>query len=82
MKFIFLKIDDELLGETEGIRTRLGKSLSRYVNEALKHYNQTQHRQLLKGKLARESKLVREDSMQVLREFEGMNCRAVGMRYR
>ena len=73
MKSLSLKIDDEIFGETEEIRTRIRKSRNRYINEAIEHYNEMQSRYLLKDKLAKESKLVREDSMQVLKDFEDMH---------
>lgn len=73
MKSISLKIDDDIFGETEEIRTRIRKPRNRYINEAIEHYNQMQRRHLLKDKLAKESKLVREDSMQVLKDFEDMD---------
>jgi len=73
MKSISLKIDDDIFGETEEIRTRIRKPRNRYINEAIEHYNQMQRRHLLKDKLAKESKLVHEDSMQVLKDFEDMD---------
>jgi len=73
MKSISLKIDDDIFGETEEIRTRIRKPRNRYINEAIEHYNQMQRRNLLKDKLAKESKLVSEDSMQVLKDFEDMD---------
>jgi len=73
MKSISLKIDDDIFGETEEIRTRIRKPRNRYINEAIEHYNKMQRRNLLKDKLAKESKLVSEDSMQVLKDFEDMD---------
>jgi predicted transcriptional regulator len=73
MKSISLKIDDDIFGETEEIRTRIRKPRNRYINEAIEYYNQMQRRNLLKDKLAKESELVREDSMQVLMDFEDMD---------
>ena len=70
MKMISLKIDDSIFGETEDIIAMMKKPRNRYINEALDFYNKLQKRKMLKEKLARESVLVKEDSMSVLNEFE------------
>lgn len=70
MKTVSLKIDDSIFGETEMIISRIKTSRNRYINEALDNYNKIQKRQLLEQKLARESNLVREDSLNVLKDFE------------
>lgn len=73
MKTISLKIDDSIFGETEMIISRIKTSRNRYINEALENYNKIQKRQLLEQKLAKESNLVREDSLNVLNDFENIN---------
>lgn len=70
MKSITLKIDDDIFGETEKIRERIRKSRNSYIIEAIGHFNSLQQRDMPREKIARESKLVREDSLQVLRDFE------------
>ena len=70
MKNISLKIDDSVFGETEKILSRINKSRNRYINEAIDYYNRLQRRLLLEKILKEESKLVREDSLAVLNEFE------------
>lgn len=70
MKTVSLKIDDSIFGETEKILTRLKKPRNRYINEALEYYNKFQGRIFLERKLKSESKLVSEDSMNVLGDFE------------
>ena len=70
MKTISLKIDEEVFSETEKILAVLRKPRNRYINEALDHYNRQQKRQLIKEKLSKESRLVSEESMAVLKEFE------------
>ena len=73
MKTVSLKIDDSIFGETEMIISRIKTSRNRYINEAIDYYNKIQKRQLLEQKLAKESNLVREDSLNVLNDFECIN---------
>ena len=72
MKVISLKIDDSIFGKTERIVNKLKKTRSRYINEALEYYNKVQSRKILAEKLKFESLLVRENSMEVLKEFEAI----------
>lgn len=73
MKNISLKMDDQIFGETEEILAKINKSRNRYINEAIDYYNKIQHRRLLKKSLEKESYLVKEDSMNVLKEFESLD---------
>ena len=73
MKTISLKIDDTIFGETEGILDSIKKPRNRYINEAIEYYNKIQSRAILEKKLKFESLLVREDSMNVLTEFENID---------
>lgn len=70
MKNLSLKIDDNIFKETERILTKIKKPRNRYINEAIDYYNKLQQRKFLKKQLEKESYLVREDSMDVLKEFE------------
>jgi hypothetical protein len=70
MKTISLKIDDSIFSETEAILSRINKPRNRYINEALDYYNRIQKRRILESKLMKESKLVQEDSLSVLNDFE------------
>ena len=72
MKTISLKIDDSIFGETESIVSAIQKPRNRYINEAIDHYNKLQKRKKIEKKLKRESLLVKENSMSVLKEFEGI----------
>ena len=72
MKTISLKIDDSIFGETESIVSAIQKPRNRYINEAIDHYNKLQKRKIIEEKLKRESLLVKENSMSVLKEFEGI----------
>ncbi len=70
MKTVSLKIDDLIFGETEKILTKIKKPRNRYINEALDFYNKHQKRLILELKLKKESGIVRNDSMSVLKDFE------------
>ena len=70
MKTISLNIDDSIFGETENILNSIKKPRNRYINEAIEYYNTVQKRILLQEKLHFESKLVSQNSMKVLKEFE------------
>ena len=70
MKTVSLKIDDTIFGETEKILSKIRKPRNRYINEAIEYYNKIQKRRILELKLAKESELVRNESMSILKEFE------------
>ena len=72
MKTISLKIDDDIFRETEDILKTKKKPRNRYINEAIDFYNKAQQREILRAQLKRESLLVREESMKVLKEFEAL----------
>ncbi len=72
MKTLSLKLDDSIFGETEKILERLKIPRNRYINEAIEYYNRAQRRLILEKKLKKESILVNKDSMDVLKEFEGI----------
>jgi predicted transcriptional regulator len=73
MKTVSLKIDDSIFGETEKILAKIKKPRNRYINEALEFYNKVQRKQMLEQKLKKESALVKEESMTVLKDFEGID---------
>lgn len=73
MKNLSLKLDDDIFDETEKIVARVQKTRNRYINEAIDFYNRLHRRGLLSKQLARESKLVASDSMEVLAEFEKLH---------
>ncbi|MCF8303361.1 MAG: hypothetical protein K9I94_08830 [Bacteroidales bacterium] len=72
MKTISLKIEETFFRETESIRLMLNKSRNRYINEAIEHYNRLHKRNALEKKLQKESEMVKDDSMEVLKEFENL----------
>ncbi|MEM6265137.1 MAG: hypothetical protein AAGI38_21695 [Bacteroidota bacterium] len=72
MKSISLKLQDQILQETEKLLQHLNTSRNKYINEAIEFYNQYQKRKLIEEQLIHESKLVAEDSMKVLKDFEAL----------
>ena len=73
MKTISLKIDESIFGETEKILSNIKISRNRYINDAIDYYNNAQRRQVLEKQLKAESKLVRNESISVLKEFENLD---------
>jgi hypothetical protein len=72
MKTLSLKLDNNIFNETEKLLSEIKKPRNRYINDALKYYNSIQRKKLLAEKLESESKLVRQESMRVLAEFESL----------
>jgi hypothetical protein len=73
MKTLSLKLDDSIFLETEQVVRKLKKPRNRYINEALLFYNRLQRKRILSKKLEFESKLVQEESMKILSEFENID---------
>jgi hypothetical protein len=73
MKTLSLKLDDVVYEETEQLLEKIKKPRNRYINEALQYYNQIQKRKIISNLLVSESKLVSEESMNVLKEFENLD---------
>lgn len=70
MKTLSLKLDDAVFDETEKVLEQMKISRNRYINEALEFFNKVQKRKLLEETLAAESKLVGENSIKILNEFD------------
>jgi metal-responsive CopG/Arc/MetJ family transcriptional regulator len=70
MKTLSLKLEDQIFKDAEGVISEIKKSRNRYINEAVDYYNRYNKRKIIASKLANESKLVQEESMSVLAEFE------------
>jgi len=73
MKTLSLKLDDNIFDETENLLTKVKKSRNRYINEAVDYYNRINKRNLIARKLAKESRLVKQESLSVLAEFEALD---------
>lgn len=72
MKTLSLRLSDTVFVETEKVLSMMHKPRNKYINEALGYYNNIQKELLLAKKLELESKLVKDESMSILSEFEGL----------
>ena len=72
MKNLSLKIDDNTFQDTEKIISKINKNRNRYINEAVEFYNLLHKRKILSKQFKKESSLVRDESMKVLKEFEAL----------
>lgn len=72
MKTLSLKLDEHVYKETEQLLEKIKKPRNRYINEALSYYNRIQKRKIIANQLVVESKLVSDDSMAILSEFENL----------
>ena len=73
MKNLSLKMDDIVFNETEKIISKTNKNRNRYINEAVEFYNLLQKRRIISRQLKKESKMVQEESMKVLTEFDNIH---------
>ncbi|MBI4744607.1 MAG: hypothetical protein HY776_07315 [Actinobacteria bacterium] len=71
-KVLSLKLKEEIFKETEKIRKSIKIPRNAYINNALDFYNKIHNRNILKKKLQQESKLVTNESLAVLEEFESL----------
>ena len=72
MKTLSLKLDNSVYEETELLLDKIQKTRNRYINEALQYYNQIQKKKLIEQLLIVDSKIVSNESMKVLHEFENI----------
>ncbi|MEP6513078.1 MAG: hypothetical protein ABJA79_04375 [Parafilimonas sp.] len=70
-------MDAHVFNETEKILSKLNKNRNRYINEAVEFYNFLKKRKILSKQLQKESKLVKEEFMKILAEFEKIENEAV-----
>ena len=73
MKNLSLKMDDVIFNGTERIIVKMNKNRNRYINEAVEFYNLIQKRRIISRQLEKESKIVQEESMKLLGEFEKLH---------
>ena len=66
-------MDDKVFDDTEKILIKVRKNRNRYINDAVDFYNSLQKRRILNNQLKKESKLVRDESMKILEEFENLS---------
>jgi len=70
MRMLSLKLQDGIFVETEALLAQLKQNRNNYINEAVSYYNRLQKRLLLAKQLEAESRLVAQNSMEVLAELE------------
>jgi predicted transcriptional regulator len=70
MKTLSLKLDDDIFSETEKMTEELKVARNRYINDALKFFNDLNRKRALKAELQKESRIVSANSIEVLAEYE------------
>ena len=73
MKTVSLKIDDSIFRETEQLLTNIRIPRNRYINDAIEYYNKVQKRQILEKRIKAESNLVKNESINILKDFENID---------
>jgi hypothetical protein len=73
MKTLSLRLNDTTFKETEKVVSVIHKPRNKYINEALDYYNRIQRQTLLAKKLDHESRLVKSESLKVLKDFEKLH---------
>lgn len=73
MKVLSLKLKEDIFEELELIMEKVKLSRNAYINQAIKHYNQIYRKQVIRKQLKQASRLVREESLKVAKEFEGLD---------
>jgi len=63
-------MDQKTFDEIERIISKIRKNRNHYINKTIWFYNFLKKRKLLAKQLQKESKLVREESMKILADFE------------
>ena len=69
-KLISVKIPESELKKIEASARTTGQSRNAYINKALRFYNRLYERKQLAAELRRDSELVGQGSLAVLREFD------------
>ena len=69
-KALSLKLKDDIFKEVEEITHHIDIPRNAYINMAIDYYNKLNKRKKLKNKLLQESVSVRNNSLEILREFE------------
>ncbi|MBF0618732.1 MAG: hypothetical protein HQL19_01035 [Candidatus Omnitrophica bacterium] len=73
MRMLSLKLNEDVLMETDKVVKELKMSRNGYINDALRMFNAFNRRRMLKKVLHYESGRVMADSMDVLKEMEALN---------
>lgn len=69
-KALSLKLREDVFKQVEEITRRVHIPRNTYINRALDFYNNYNRRKLLGKQLKKESRIVRDDSIRILHEFE------------
>ena len=69
-KVLTLKLKDEIFEAVEKVLKKEGIPRNRYINNAIDYYNKLNRRRILKTQYLTEAELVRDNSLEVLEEFE------------
>ena len=77
-KAISLKLDPNLLKSTNEIVAEMDISRNRYINEAIAAYNKMKKKDWMTQQLKKELPLIQEESMNVLKEMEGLDPHLLG----
>lgn len=72
MKTLSLELDDDIFSKTGNMTAELKMARNRYINEALRKFNEYNHKLALQAELQRASKAVMAKSMEVLAELEAL----------
>ena len=70
MKFLSLKLKEEIFDETEAMIKKIHTSRNAYINKALELYNKINQRKLLRKRLEKESRAAQASSLEILNEME------------
>ena len=71
-KALSLKLQDNIFEEVERITKAAKIPRNTYINRALEFFNRMNRKRLLRKQLAKASKLVENNSLEVLKEFEAL----------
>lgn len=69
-KALSLKLDDRIFAETESVIRKMRVPRNAYINRALEFYNRCQKRRLLKKRLKKDVDLLKDQTREVIRDFE------------
>ena len=72
MKTLSLKLKDDIFTEAEKMVYKIHVSRNAYINHAVEFYNKLNKRRMLRKVLQEESKALRADSLDVLKEMEAL----------
>lgn len=70
-KAISLKIEDQIFDKTEELISGLKISRNKYINDAQESYNRMEEMEKVNALLVKASILVRDNSIEVMQDFEG-----------